>query len=282
MRQSRRMVSALSGLLAAFAFAAGPIAAQSPTADAQGSEVTPRYRYRVLGLYDMRTGAPIEGAEVIDMLSGNSVKTSSTGTASLLFMPDGGGLVRIRKIGYEVQTVMVPISLTDTTPLTMVLNRIVDLPAVVTTATAVHYMSPQLRGFEDRRMNHATGYFIPEELLRKEDALPLGLAILAHIPTIRITDGRSGAMLLQRSPRCGAGGPPDVYLDGIPLIHLPPTPAGGSTPGRTSGAAAIDLSQIETEDIAGVEYYPTTSAAPAQFGGTSTACGVLLLWTREK
>jgi hypothetical protein len=282
MVHTRRILNALPVLLLALAIPPAPADAQTPAPDAQGADVIPRYRYRVLGLFDKQTGGPIEGADVIDVLSGNSVKTTSTGTASLLFMPDGGGLVRIRKLGYEMQTIMLPISPTDTIPVTMVLERATELPAVVTTATAERYLSPQLRGFEDRRLNHNTGYFISEADLRKEGGRMLGLALMAHIPTIRIEEGRASSMLLQRSMRCGAGGPPDVYIDGVPLAHLPPPTPSGKIPPASGAQWPIDLSQFQTEDFAGAEYYPTTSATPAQYGGTTGACGVLLLWTREK
>src|SRR5665647_2185840 len=84
--------------------------AQTGAPGAAETAQIPRYRFRVLGLFDDQSGLPVEGADVIDVLSGNSVKTTSTGTASLLFLPEGGGLIRIRKIGYKLQTLMVSIA----------------------------------------------------------------------------------------------------------------------------------------------------------------------------
>ena len=88
--------------------------AQTGAPGAAETAQIPRYRFRVLGLFDDQSGLPVEGADVIDVLSGNSVRTTSTGTASLLFLPDGGALVRIRKIGYKLQTLMVSIAPEDT------------------------------------------------------------------------------------------------------------------------------------------------------------------------
>lgn len=255
--------------------------AQSATQSATPVERLPPYRFRILGVYDMATGTPVDSADVIDVMSGNLVKTTSTGTASLLFLPDGGALVRVRKLGFEAQTLMVSISPQDTLPVTLVLKRVVELPTIVTIDSANRFLSPGLRSFENRRLHSATGHFMTTADFRKEEGRPLGMALLAHIPTISISTGRSSAMLLQKSAHCGAGGPPDVYLDGVRLVH--PTPVGGRG-GRAAaaGSGAIDLSEFDVSTLAGAEYYPTTSAAPAEYGGTTGACGVLLLWSRER
>jgi hypothetical protein len=94
------------------------------------------YRFRVLGVFDDQTGDPVEGVEVADMLSGNSSLATRTGTVSLLFLPDGGSLVRLRKIGFESQTFPVSISPADTAPITIVLTRATQLPTVVVNDSA--------------------------------------------------------------------------------------------------------------------------------------------------
>jgi hypothetical protein len=249
-------------MLLAAAFAA-PVAAQ----DAPPSAGAPKqltYRGRLLGVFDDRTGDPIEAADVIDVMSGVSAKTTSTGTVALAYLPDGGGLVRIRKVGFEPQTLMVAISPADTAPLTILLKHVVELAAVVTIDSAPRYMSPGLRGFEDRRREAAAGYFMSEAQIRKDEARTLGNALLAHFPGLTIKQGRQGQMSLAPSPRCGKGGAPSVFLDGVPLS---PTP--------------VNLNEYDLANLAGIEYYPMTGTAPPQFNGTSTSCGALLLWSRQ-
>src|SRR6185312_9802088 len=92
---------------------AGRLAAQRP--DSAAKPAANAYRFRLLGVYDEQSGDPIEGVEVADLLHGNKSLTSKTGTVSLFFLPDGGGIVRLRKVGYEVQTLTIPISPSDTT-----------------------------------------------------------------------------------------------------------------------------------------------------------------------
>ena len=43
-----------------------------------------------------------------------------------------------------------------------------------------------------------------------------------------------------------------------------------------------DLAQMPANEYAGVEYYTSGATAPPLYNGTKSACGVLLLWTRER
>ncbi len=97
--------------------------AQYPTRDTSHSKRANAYRYRFLGVYDAATGEPVEGVEVADALTGAKALTTKTGTVSLMFLPEGGSLVRVAKAGYETQTLTVPISPADTSPVTVILTH---------------------------------------------------------------------------------------------------------------------------------------------------------------
>ena len=250
------------------ALAQHALLAQSGRAS-DSSLTKPGYRLRILGLFDERSGEPIEGVDVSDVLTGTTTRSTSTGTVSLAFLPDGGGLVRIRKLGYAMQTMMVSISPADSLPITVLLSRATELPAVVTVDSAPRYASPALRAFEERRRNAASGFFIPEAVVRKEEARNIGDFFRAHIPNVIIREGPGGSVYLMRSPRCGSGGPPAVYLDGVLLS--PDSPGG-----------PVNLSLVRLTDVAGVEYYANTATAPSEFNRTLSSCGALLFWTRER
>ncbi len=83
----------------------------------------PSYRYRLLGVFDDTTGAPIAGARVLDVNTGTFVTTDTTGTISLVFLPDGGSLVRIIRQGYADLDIVVEIGPTLQTPLTLLMQR---------------------------------------------------------------------------------------------------------------------------------------------------------------
>ena len=78
---------------------AAPLFAASVAIAQQTAPRVASYRARLVGVFDARTGQAIEGAEVRDLKSNLSALTSTTGTVRLTFLPEGGGLVRIRKIG---------------------------------------------------------------------------------------------------------------------------------------------------------------------------------------
>jgi len=83
----------------------------------------PAYRFRLLGVYDDRTGDPIEGAFVTDLTTGTKARTTSTGTVSLGFLAEGTTPVRISKEGYEDLSIGVEISAGAATPLTLIMTR---------------------------------------------------------------------------------------------------------------------------------------------------------------
>ncbi|HEX4681830.1 MAG TPA: carboxypeptidase regulatory-like domain-containing protein [Gemmatimonadaceae bacterium] len=101
------------------------IADQPAHASADALQVgnLPRYRFRVLGVFDTRTGDPLPGVDVIELAGGNRAKTTATGTLALFFIPDGENTLRLHHDGFRDTTVTVNISPADTVPLTFLLNR---------------------------------------------------------------------------------------------------------------------------------------------------------------
>ncbi len=266
----------------ALGVAAAPAAAQKSASGGRDTSgvydpgAAPAYRYRLLGVYDVNTGLPLDSVQVSDVMTGLSMMTTSTGTVSLIFLPEGGSLVRLRKLGYAMQTFMVPIAPADTTPVTVVMEPMTMLPTVTTTDTSAVYLSPMLQAAENRMRHSAGGYFIDEKTMRKWDNSTMTDAIIAHMPGLMLQPGPHDAQYLVStrqectltirgcgSPSCYVG----VYVDGVPWA------SGGP----------IDFSNWTTYDFAMAEFYPGGASVPEQYNSTATGgCGVLLLWTRER
>ncbi len=234
-------------------------------------EPLPAYRYRVLGIFNAETGAPVETALVSDIVSGAAAYSSNTGTLALTFLPEGASVIRVQKIGFQPLMQAVEISPRDTVPLTVILLPLPTLATVTTTETALEFVLPRLRGFEERRRG-GSGRFLAEADLRKNDNRTL-TSLVRAMGNINFACPRAGPDLGKCFPVSGRqqskfailGGTCaiPVYIDGIQ------SPDG-------------DLERLRAIDYAGIEYYSGSSTIPAQFNGTGSACGVLLLWTRDR
>jgi len=269
----RRRTIATALLVTAAVAAGAQTPGSTPARATPASTPLAAYRNRLLGVYDMRTGDPVEGVEVSDVLAKNSALTTVTGTVSLSFLPDGGAMIRIRKVGYAVETMVVAISPVDTVPLTVLLSPAQTLPTVFTNEAGIAYHSPGMRAFEERRRSVAGGTFIAEAELRKDDNRTTLANVLRRVSGLRIVCGAAGG---GRTGECWGVGrrsaskyailggecTVDFYVNGAPMIDN-------------------DLNKFQVNEIGGVEYY-AGAAVPAQYNQTGSTCGVLLLWLREQ
>lgn len=271
------------------AFAIAALCLLSPRPSHSQKSTQPNYVGRIVGVYDDRSGNPLDSVEIRDMITGSFAYTTSTGTLSLFFVDTAGSLLRIRKFGYTPITMFVG-NAAGLPPLTVTLEPLAQrLPAVVTTDTARHYLSPTLNGFEQRRKT-GMGYFIAETQLRKEENRPLANVLRGHIATLDIEDVVIGGqrLTIATSHRAQNASPcqVDIYLDGVLLTS---NRNGGSLAilgSRRSGGTAlqqgyVDLSQFLVSDLGGVEFH-NVGDMPAEFAHTGGGCGALYLWTREK
>lgn len=83
----------------------------------------PAYRLRLLGIFDPEDGTPLGGVAVIDSASGTRATTTTTGTVSLAFLPEGRSTLLFRRDGYTDASLDVTIAPTDTIPITVVMAR---------------------------------------------------------------------------------------------------------------------------------------------------------------
>lgn len=280
--QARSVIAQAIASFVGIALLGPAMRAQTPPASSTpAARVNYAYRYRLLGVYDEASGDPIEGVEVSDVLGGNKSLTTSTGTLSLVFLPEGATLVRLRKVGFEVQTMTIAISPADTAPLTIIMRKSTQLPTVVVTDSATKHLSPSLRAFEEHKKT-GLGQYVEESYLRKNDDRSLAQSLAPKLAGVRTVTDPSGATYLVSSrkecsgpvlgKRCNA---PNcyvrVFLDGIQTTD-------NSTPGRTG----IDLNHLNTLDYAAAEFYPGGMALPNGISALNSDCGTLLLYTRMR
>ena len=228
------------------------------------------YRHRALGVFDRATGDPIEGAGVTDLSTGTTAQTTATGTVDLVFLPDGGATVRIRKLGYHPLEQFVRISPSDTNPVTVLLISLATvLPTVVARDSSGGYRGLMLREFEARRAT-GRGQFIDEAFLRKHPTRSMP-DVVRGFSGLQVLCTRTGfytcEAVASRSPRrprttegeCRFA----VFIDGV-NVRDP------------------DLTKLVVADFAGIEAYTAGQQIPPRFNKNGNPCGALLFWSRER
>ena len=77
----------------------------------------------MVGVFDEETGTPIEGADVSDLGTGITARTTKTGTVGIFMADTTGTMLRIKKVGYAASTLVLGTALTDTIPVTAMMIR---------------------------------------------------------------------------------------------------------------------------------------------------------------
>jgi len=110
---------------------------------------------RLIGVFDSRTGAPLPDVQVRDVFSGTYAVTTTTGTVRLDYLTFRGAaaFIELRRLGYQLKQIVV--NRADTTPITEVMEPVVTLPRVVTTARyRIDRDAGRWDGFDERCSAH--------------------------------------------------------------------------------------------------------------------------------
>jgi hypothetical protein len=249
----------------AMALPMGDAGGQSPPYDPRAVLTAPA---RLIGrVVDRATGAPVAGAAVSLVEGERAVRTDSTGRFILLGLPSGLQRFEVTAEGWKRAVVLVSLRPGREAEHTVALEgagrAAQGLDPVTVKAAATHAPgSYRLTDFERRRRTGRGHYLTENDILR--------------VGASNILDATRG--LRGVSQECGgyeAGGgvgcrvhmvrakrncAPDYVVDGREDNMF-----GSSTPIR---------------DIVAMELYTGPSDMPAEFGGVTGGCGVVVIWTR--
>jgi hypothetical protein len=254
-------------------FANRTVGAQIRVGTAAG-EVSQPMTGRLLGVFDLKTGEPLKGVYVYDVIAARA----DTLIQPLPFVTKEPGLVglgafraqndtaevAVRLTGYIPVTLRLAVGVADTIPYTLTLesraeekssDSVVKLAEVVTTAKAtVSELESRVKTFSGKII---TGHDLRHD--PKLAYLSIGDALLAR--GINLTAGnknRPSSLENRRSGICSTR----ILLNGVDArgqVHLRDDPA---------------------ENFTGVEFYPSGISAPIQFQGSSdNTCGMVVIWT---
>jgi hypothetical protein len=247
-------------LLIAAALLAGPVAAQT-------------VRGRVL---DAGSGEPVAGAAVQVLDAGSRTvqraRAASDGTFTLRLRVGGSYRLRGDRAGYGPSTSgALEVGARDTVAVELrMAEQALTIDPLTVTARRGPRRVPALehRGFYAREAR-GLGDFLHREDIRRGAPLRLSQAldrvvgttlIQARSGDVIVFDRSWGTNVLQRpgDSLC----PPRIYLDG-------------------TGVSGMTVDLVQPESVEAVEMYHGPSQIPAEYGGSTSSCGVILIWTRS-
>jgi hypothetical protein len=238
---------------------------------------------------------PVAGATVELLMPGlrgrMAAQTNAEGEFMLLPRRGGPFQLRVRHLAFtRLVTDSMTLGASEVVRLELRVARtaIVLEPVVVTARSQAR---DRLSGFEERRASGAFGHFITRaeiaerrganaasELLRGRAGVEIARVAQCNTPTgdgglgdcggARTSAGNESmppvALIVMRNAASGYCHPA-IYLDGMPM--------------RQFNDTGVD-DFLRPEMIAGVEIYPRSAGAPAEFFDPK-GCGVVAFWTRE-
>lgn len=290
----------LAGVAAACALASSFAGAQDSTATGRASATSKRandgdihsvHFTRLIQVYDPETQAGIAGAVVRDRITGNSVKTSSTGHVALVpgFVKAGGALLEIRMVGYEPVGPFFVDPTSDTTVLVPMSKVVASLPAMVTTDRyRIDTDRGEWAGFEQRCSVRHAACFNESDLSAHPSAKLYDFLVKADgiVPQCSVSQVKIARISPTSSAQTDkenilpsnclakmhkAAGPglctPTYFVDGHEW-----SPLGGYAQNQLEGP-------FGPTQIKGIEVYESQKPRPLRFEADAL-CGVIVIWTR--
>lgn len=218
---------------------------------------------------------PLAAAEVVLPDLNRRVTANWAGEFKIGQLPAGRHAIVIRHVGFTPLTDTIEVA--DGAKIDrefILVETPTKLEEVQVKAPERKYISPGLQEFEERK-KAGVGHFIDEAEMRKNNERRLIDVIFAQVPGIStITSRDNGRQYLSsgRSWRGSGQCPVTLYLDGLRIYDA----------SKDDPRQMPDLSRYNTRDYAAVEFYAGGASIPLKYNATSSGCGVLLLWTRER
>jgi hypothetical protein len=200
---------------------------------------------------DKYTGAPLRGAQVIEVGTMSHTTTDDSGQFVLSEVPAGVRTIEVSREGFS----------------TIVLQVELHVGQALTILAGLLALEPEHSGFHNRKAQ-GRGVFLEHEQIERWNVRTITEA-LRHVRGVRLqpsrqlggTSGVFTVTMMHAPPDCS----PIAFLDGAYLgkVH-------GFDLDATISASAIDA----------VEVYRGPTEIPPRFDVLGAQCGVLAFWTR--
>ncbi|HEX3866720.1 MAG TPA: carboxypeptidase regulatory-like domain-containing protein [Gemmatimonadaceae bacterium] len=210
-----------------------------------------------------REGSPVADAEIALIehdTASRRVVSDASGHFALGGLPGGMIHLRVRRTGFETQTVSIddpPGERASGVFITLQQEAAAVDSITLATGPAPDTISALLRGFYAREKTSHMGHFIDEK--RLDELKPQFTSdALRTVPGVVVRPASIGNEVRIR------GCAPLVWVDGS----------------RAVGAQVDELAP--GRDVAAIEIYESLSGVPAEFTDRTATCGTILLWLKTR
>jgi TonB family protein len=253
---------AVAGLAAPLVLPGAPraLSAQETPAPPTPEKPSPLLRGSIAGTVLDPDGSPLAGAQlqVIGLLGRGS--TGSDGTFLLAGIPTGPRMLRIRRLGFQPESVSVEVTPGGEARVDVRLEPIAQrMEAVVVEARERPVYRGRMARFWERRDRGVGTFFTAEDIDRRN---PMQVTdLLRMVPGVQLVPQGYEQMIYFRGMRCA----PLIWLDGAP-----------------ASAGYLNPDNFAPNSLAGIEVYSGPAQVPAELMWVRGAgsCGVIALWTR--
>ena len=216
---------------------------------------------RLMGrIYDVQTDDPVATAAVTITVDGRQRMAASNrqGQFILSDLRPGAHELQIRRLGYAPLRHPIAVNRGVTTQIDIgLVPAPVEMEPIVASVTRLRRL--EIKGFYERkRWGELTGngYFFTPEYLERWQPSSISTLVSSNVPGITSTLRNRRVSAGFSSLTCEM----KYFLDGIELRGIPVP--------------------ISPREVAAVEVYKGAASLPAEFAGSDSRCGAIVVWTR--
>jgi hypothetical protein len=223
------------------------------------------------------SGRALSLVEVVIEGSGLKAVTGLNGRYVIEAVPAGRRMVMFRLVGYLPTRFEVLLTPGDTTRANVVLIRsVMRLDSIIVRAEPSRPRGEGREGFEERRRLGFGRFYDTVDLRRSEHLQLRDLLRRKGGVTVELSLVDGVRRPVAYNPhRLGPGGRPNCVMQ----VYFNGTKFGSG--GRFTDNPP-DLGMFDVSSLDAIEVYPNAAQVPGIYSGPTAACGVILLWSRQR
>ncbi len=232
----------------------------APAAALSAQVATPVLTGIVKGTVLTQAQTPLVGAQIRFGNATDVAESDDAGQFTAARVNAGSMWLRVRRIGYRPESLLVTVLAGETAEATVVMTQIAQNIAAVNVFGRRDLTGPM--GGLYKRLQAGGGRYFTQADIEKRNPNSM-TDLLRSVPGLRIETRGFENKVRIRGSRCS----PLIWLDGQGLF-----------------AAEFDLDAVNPRSFEGIEVYSGPASVPMEFQGNqrmSSSCGTILLWSRR-